>query len=332
MGPEHDDLSRSTGPLISFLNLGISVVGTNLLYHRQLLQKAKVMVKMSASILRIKLPFFAAPIHLSNVPRKSRPIEPTCAFCFVSCTCYRIDKVDDPSVRWLAMLEGSFIKWEARTLYTIAVAIVVGRVSPAAWAIFTAVSFILIVVMDTTFSAMITTIFLLPILEVLGEGKGAAQHSAGYKKMQQTKWMTMFGASFSVLSSTLLHVGFLLAIFGGFGSQCDRSPWLNPFVFGISMDSICDDVGVIFACGVLKKAPSLSVTTIYSASGAQHNPWWSGGAVQRKRCPPSVAQSTLLHLNFGALEILIFIYSHQHPTCCIYAGCFTKFALPAQVP
>jgi hypothetical protein len=61
MGPEHDDLSRSTGPFIAFLNLGISVVGTNLLYHRYLLQKAKVMVKMSVSILRIKSPLFCSP-------------------------------------------------------------------------------------------------------------------------------------------------------------------------------------------------------------------------------------------------------------------------------
>jgi hypothetical protein len=160
------------------------------------------------------------------------------------------------------MLEGSFIKWEARTLYIVVVTLMVGQISATAELAFATVSCILIVVMDTTFSAMITTIFLLPILEVLGEGKGAAQHSAGYKKMQQTKWMTMFGASFSVISSTLLYVNFLLAIFGGFGSQYGRSPWLNPFVFGISMDSICNDVGMIFVCGVLKKAPSLSVTTV----------------------------------------------------------------------
>jgi hypothetical protein len=160
------------------------------------------------------------------------------------------------------MLEGSF-KWEARTLYIVAVTIVVGQISSAtAELVFATASCILIVVMDTTFSAMITTIFLLPILKVLGEGKGAAQHSAGYKKMQQTKWMTMFGASLSVLSSTLLYVNFLLAIFGGRGSQYDIVPWLNITVFGISMDSICNDVGMLFVCGVLKKAPSLSVTAV----------------------------------------------------------------------
>jgi hypothetical protein len=173
----------------------------------------------------------------------------------------RIDKVDDPSVRWLARLEGSF-KWEARTLYIVAVTIVVGRISATAGFAFAAVNGTLVIVMDTTFSAMITTIFLLPILEVLGEGKGAVQHPAGYKKMQQTKWMTMFGAALSVLSSTLLYVNFMLWIFAA-GGQCDRSPWSNPFLFGLNMDSICNDVGMIFACGVLKGtsfSASVSVT------------------------------------------------------------------------
>ena len=163
------------------------------------------------------------------------------------------------------MLEGSFIKWEARTLYIVVVTLMVGQISATAELAFATVSCILIVVMDTTFSAMITTIFLLPILEVLSEGKGAAQHSAGYKKMQQTKYMTMFGATLSVLSSTLLYVNFLLWAFAGgrSGSQYDRSPWLHFMVFGVNMDSICNDVGMIFACGVLKKAPlsaSVSVT------------------------------------------------------------------------
>jgi hypothetical protein len=66
--------------------------------------------------------------------------------------------------------------------------------------------------------------------------------------------MTMFGAALSVLSSTLLYVNFLLWVFAGglSGSRNERNPWLNPFLFGVNMDSICNDVGMIFACGVLK--------------------------------------------------------------------------------
>jgi hypothetical protein len=175
----------------------------------------------------------------------------------VSCLCHyhRIDKVDGPSVRWLARLEGSF-KWEARTLYIVAVGTAARPISAAATLIMSVVGCILVIATDTTFSAMITGMFLLPILEVLGEGKGVAQHSVGCKKMQQTKWMTAFGVTLSVLSSTLLCVNFMLWVFaGGNGSQCSGSPWLNTWVFGGNLDSICNDVGMIFVCGVLKGAP-----------------------------------------------------------------------------
>jgi hypothetical protein len=187
-------------------------------------------------------------------PKRAQPGQPElCALCLD-----RIDKDGDPSVRLLARLEGSF-KWEARTLYITAVGVLAWQISATAGLVFSTVGCILVIVMDTTFSAMITTAFLLPILEVLGEGKAAARHSAGYKKMQQTKWMTMFGATLSVLSSTLLYVNFMLWLFTQ--GQYNRSPWLNPWVFGLNMDSICNDVGMIFACGVLKgKSFSISVS------------------------------------------------------------------------
>jgi hypothetical protein len=54
MGPKHDELSNGLFLLNGFLTAGISIVGTNLLCHRHLLQKAKVMVKMSVATFRIK--------------------------------------------------------------------------------------------------------------------------------------------------------------------------------------------------------------------------------------------------------------------------------------
>ena len=77
MGPEHDDLSYGLYLLSTFLTAGISVVGTNLLCHRYLLQKAKVMVKMSVSILRIKSPFLQPlstfPTCLTSPDQLSQP-------------------------------------------------------------------------------------------------------------------------------------------------------------------------------------------------------------------------------------------------------------------
>jgi hypothetical protein len=69
---------------------------------------------------------------------------------------------------------------------------------------------------------------------------------AGYKKMQQTKRMAVFGASLSVLSSALFYVSFVLWLAGGHAELpststllcVNRSPWLNPWIFGVSMDFI----------------------------------------------------------------------------------------------
>ena len=71
LGPEHDDLSHGLWLLNMFLTAGISIVGTNLLCHRYLLQKAKAMVKMLVSTLRITSLILATPIPLLNVSRKT---------------------------------------------------------------------------------------------------------------------------------------------------------------------------------------------------------------------------------------------------------------------
>jgi hypothetical protein len=128
-----------------------------------------------------------------------------------------------------------------------------------------AMSFVLIIVMDTVFSIMITYTFLLPILEVLVEGKGVAQQSTGYKKMQQTKWMTMCGTTLSVMTSTLLYVNFFFFFSSKNDSWLNSNPWLNVFVFGINFDSICNDVGMIFICGVLKGASLSNPVSLTSA-------------------------------------------------------------------
>jgi hypothetical protein len=65
------------------------------------------------------------------------------------------------------------------------------------------------------------------------------------------------------VSSTLLYVNFLLYLF--FYDQYDRSPWLNIWVFGVNIDSICNDIGIIFACGVLKGA-SFGVSTVVTVA------------------------------------------------------------------
>jgi hypothetical protein len=127
-------------------------------------------------------------------------------------------------------------------------------------------------VQDTTFSAVVTVLFLRPIYTILREGGVAVQRSAGYKSLMKTKWMTLFGASLAVLSSTALYINVLLSAFlgggAGGGSPWQASPYLNSFVFGINLDSMLNDLGMLLACGVLKTASCAALTKYFLTATA----------------------------------------------------------------
>ena len=57
---------------------------------------------------------------------------------------------------------------------------------------------------DSYFSVVVTGLFLKPVMSTLKEGRGIAsvQKSVGYKKMRQTVYMTLFGSSLAVPSSS----------------------------------------------------------------------------------------------------------------------------------
>ena len=115
-------------------------------------------------------------------------------------------------------------------------------------------------VQDTAFSAIATALFLRPIYKVLREGGGAVQHSAGYKSLLKTKWMTLLGASLTVVSSTALYINVgLFFILGGGGKPFYANPHLNIFVFGMNLGSVVNDIGMFLVCGVLKKVDCSSL-------------------------------------------------------------------------
>jgi hypothetical protein len=88
----------------------------------------------------------------------------------------------------------------------------------------------------------------------MGEGGAAVQESAGYKSMQKTKWMTLTGSVLAVLSSSVLYVNIIAFLFlGGSGSRWWNSPYLHYQVFGLNLDSVLNDVGMLLACGMLKQ-------------------------------------------------------------------------------
>ncbi len=93
---------------------------------------------------------------------------------------------------------------------------------------------------DSYFSVMVTGLFLKPVLSTLKDGRGIAsvQKSVGYKKMQETVYMTLFGSSLAVLSSTYLYVNLLL-FFDGKTSGMRSNPWLNPLIIGNIITLCC---------------------------------------------------------------------------------------------
>ena len=120
---------------------------------------------------------------------------------------------------------------------------------------------------DTTFSTLITALFLRPIYKVLGEVGAANQESEGYKSMQKTKWMTLLGTILAVLSSTVLYANMVMCnVMGEPGNVWWTNPYLNYGVFGINLDSVLNDVGMILVSGLLKTVSCTALAKHFSTA------------------------------------------------------------------
>jgi hypothetical protein len=86
----------------------------------------------------------------------------------------------------------------------------------------------------------------------------------------KTKWMTLSGASLAVLSSTALYINVILvAMLGEYGNPWYSNPYLHTSVFGVNLDSVLNDLGMLLVCGVLKTA-SCAALTKYFSRAAKH--------------------------------------------------------------
>jgi hypothetical protein len=148
------------------------------------------------------------------------------------------------------------LTWEIRSLLWLApIGVLSYLFNSTAGLVILIVAGLAVSVINAVFSVVVTMVFLRPIVTVLKEGGNEARHSAGYRYMQTIKWHTLIGSTMCVVSSTLLYLN--IALF--FGTYDRNHPsiflsneWLNPFVFGLTADSVCNDVGLLFACGLLK--------------------------------------------------------------------------------
>jgi hypothetical protein len=80
--------------------------------------------------------------------------------------------------------------------------------------------------------------------------------------------MTLLGASLAVVSSTALCVNTgMFFVLGGMGTPFWANSYLHVLVFGMNLDSVLNDIGMLLVCGVLKKADCSSLVIRISTSG-----------------------------------------------------------------
>ena len=83
--------------------------------------------------------------------------------------------------------------------------------------------------------------------------------------------MALLGASLAVVSSTVLYVNAgVWFVLGGAGTPLSINPYLNINVFGMNLDSVLNDIGVLLVCGVLKKVDCSSLVSRISTVRSVH--------------------------------------------------------------
>jgi hypothetical protein len=135
-----------------------------------------------------------------------------------------------------------------------------------------------VLVTDAIFSAIVTYIFLKPMLEVL-QAAGGNVRTAACRRLERTKRWNFAGVLVTVGSSTILYVN-LIAYFALTALRqwsLSNSVWGNPFTFGLAVDSILNTLGMILLCGMFKDVslPSRLAATsnnkVAAAPGDQNN-------------------------------------------------------------
>ena len=105
-------------------------------------------------------------------------------------------------------------------------------------------------------------LFFRPIFKILGDAGNI--RSEGRISLEKTKWLTLLGGSLAVISSTALYInGGLFVVLGEEGKQFYTNPHLQVMVFGVNLDSVLNDIGMLLACGVVKKIPCESAQGIF---------------------------------------------------------------------
>jgi len=103
---------------------------------------------------------------------------------------------------------------------------------------------IVFMIMDLLFSIVVTVAFLRPLLGVLSV-KTDGECTATDMRLRTTVRTTLVGTSLTVFSSTLLYANVIAM--SVWPDYVLGSAWAHPFVFGINVDSVTNDLGMLIA-------------------------------------------------------------------------------------
>jgi hypothetical protein len=156
------------------------------------------------------------------------------------------------------------LKWECRPLWFIPIGLALTFISvDAAYAII-GISAIVVVTAGSVFSVVVVRLFYDPIGQArrLGYGKWGDSHAA------------LFGVLLAVTSSSLLYINVAAAL--AVQKQFATSMWLHPQVFGVALDSIVGDIGMLAVSGLLtsmsnKASYMVSLPSEKSARSRRHS-------------------------------------------------------------
>jgi hypothetical protein len=113
---------------------------------------------------------------------------------------------------------------------------------------------VFIMIIDATFSGIVTFIFLKPILDLL-QAAGGAVRTASKGRLERTKRWNFAGLILNVVSSTVLYLHviafYVLSVLHQF-SLLHSSVFGNPHVLGVPMVSMLNIVGMSLLCGMFK--------------------------------------------------------------------------------
>jgi len=232
--------------------LGGSIVGTNFLCHRYLLEKANVMstqISYDSEWSRTK----------TKVENYLKWEMRTLILLFISFLLFFIHTMTNNEKN--ETYEDKYTGVELAAHIVLSTQIVV------------------VMILDLFVSIFLTVVFLRPLLELLDRGRSAS-NSEAYIQIRRTKIFTLCGALLAVTSSSLLYINLLVWYLWGYVHDPDNA-YLNPLLFGANVDSIVNDVSMLLACGAFKDpaewCPQLTCgyfmsSTRMKSNGPKHSP------------------------------------------------------------